>query len=55
MNTRGSGCTEVDAGRRQISQDAEQVSLVVHATNPWEHFKRDMLLFELLKMVLAAV
>lgn len=44
---------EVDAGRRQISQDAEQVSLV-HATNPWEHFKRDMLLFELLKMVLAA-
>lgn len=38
----------MEAGsRRRISQDAQQVSFVIHATNPWEHFKSDTLLLEL--------
>ena len=54
VSKRDSRCTEVEAGRRKISQDTKQVSFIIRATDPWGHFQNDMLLFELLKIVLAA-
>lgn len=44
----------MESGRRWISKDTKKVSFVVCATNPSERFK-DMLLFEFLKTVLAAL